>query len=58
MGTADFRQGEGSRPSWHRSPKLTPKQRDEIRKRRADGESVKELASEYGVSVKTLYSNS
>jgi DNA invertase Pin-like site-specific DNA recombinase len=39
-------------------PKVTPQQRDDIRRRRADGEKARDLALEYGVSVGTIYAYS
>jgi DNA-binding NarL/FixJ family response regulator len=45
-------------PPHYKPPKLTPAQRDEIRQRVADGESTKELAAEFGVSVRTIQQNS
>lgn len=44
-------------PGWQR-PKLTPAQRDEIRERRAGGESAAELAVEFGVTTETIRNNS
>lgn len=41
-------------PSGHQPSKLTPVQRDEIRRRLADGESVADLALEFGVSRQTI----
>jgi hypothetical protein len=38
-------------PRWVRKSKLTPAQRGEIRRRRADGEEAKVLAAEFGVSA-------
>lgn len=49
------RSGDGSYPVWHTTPKLTPAQRDEIRKRRANGEKAMGLAAEYRVSVRIIY---
>ncbi|MER5750676.1 helix-turn-helix domain-containing protein [Streptomyces sp. NPDC002088] len=45
-------------PPFHEPTKLTPAQRDEIRRRVADGEQVKELATEFGVSTRTIRQNS
>jgi DNA-binding CsgD family transcriptional regulator len=45
-------------PPHYKPSKLTPAQRDEIRQRVADGESTKELAAEFGVSVRTIQQNS
>ena len=45
-------------PAQHSRPKLTPQQRDDIRRRVADGESVGDLAVEYGVSTRTIRLNS
>jgi DNA invertase Pin-like site-specific DNA recombinase len=45
-------------PPFHDRPKLTPSQRDQIRQRIADGESVRELAAEFGVSARTIRQNS
>ncbi len=39
----------GGQPS-----KLTPAQRDEIRQRLADGESIRDLAQEFGVHTSTI----
>lgn len=39
---------------WQR-PKLTPKQRDDIIRRKAEGERPIDLAREYGVSTNTIY---
>ncbi|KOV86100.1 MULTISPECIES: helix-turn-helix domain-containing protein [unclassified Streptomyces] len=36
-------------------PKLTPQQRDEVRRRTADGETAQALAAEFSVSVHTIY---
>lgn len=38
------------RPLHYRRPRLTSTQRDEIRRRLADGERAIDLAAEYGVS--------
>jgi len=45
-------------PPSHQRPKLTPPQRDEIRRRIEDGEAPVDLAAEYGVSVRTIRQNS
>lgn len=45
-------------PPHFNQPKLTPRQRDDIRRRVADGESVMDLATEYGVSTRTIRLNS
>lgn len=45
-------------PPHYRPPKLTPTQRDAIRRRVADGEPVTALATEYGVSTRTIRQNS
>lgn len=45
-------------PPHHTPPKLTPAQRDEIRRRVADGEARADLAAEFGVSVRTIRQNS
>lgn len=45
-------------PPFHQPPKLTPAQRDEIRRRVADGDTVLDLAAEFGVSVRTVRQNS
>ncbi len=37
-----------------RKPKLTPRQKDEVRQRIAAGESTRDLAKSYGVSVSTI----
>lgn len=45
---------------WHdsvvpgRNSKLTASQRDEISRRKAEGEKTKDLAAEYGVSTSTI----
>ncbi|MFJ5967928.1 helix-turn-helix domain-containing protein [Streptomyces sp. NPDC093060] len=39
-----------SRPPYFQRPKLTPQQREEIRRRLEDGERAVDLAAEYGVS--------
>ena len=46
------------RPPYMSHPKVTPQQRDDIRRRRADGEKARDLALEYGVSVGTIYAYS
>ena len=51
-------QGAGALPRHYSAPKLTPAQRDEIRRRVGDGEAVTELAIEFGVSVRTIRQNS
>ncbi len=38
------------RPLHFQQPKLTPRQREEIRRRLDDGERAVDLAAEYGVS--------
>lgn len=43
-----------SAPRSHSRSKLTPAQRDEIRRRKDDGESVMALALEFGMSAKYL----
>jgi DNA invertase Pin-like site-specific DNA recombinase len=45
-------------PAYYERTKLTPQQRDEIRRRVADGEARRDLAIEYGVSVRTIRLNS
>ncbi|MEU5593059.1 hypothetical protein [Streptomyces sp. NPDC020298] len=45
----------GFGPPGHKPPKLTPAQRDEIRRRRDDGETLRVLAAEYGVSIATIH---
>lgn len=45
-------------PAYYTASKLTPAQRDEIRRRVADGEPVTGLAAEFGVSVRTIRQNS
>lgn len=45
-------------PRCYRPPKLTPAQRDELHQRVADGEDVKALATEFGVSTRTIRQNS
>ncbi|AEW94635.1 MULTISPECIES: helix-turn-helix domain-containing protein [Streptomycetaceae] len=40
-------------PNRHR--RITPAQRDEIRRRLAAGETARALAAEYGVSRSTIY---
>ncbi|MFJ1993015.1 hypothetical protein [Streptomyces asiaticus] len=48
---------EESRVMWlHSKGKLSPGQRDEIRQR-SESERVKDLASDYGVSISTIYQN-
>lgn len=48
---------KGNRPTpWHR-PRLTTAQREEIRRRLADGERAVVLAAEYGVSRGAINSN-
>lgn len=44
-------------PSWHKKPKLTGQQRDEIRRRYAEGETAPALAAEFGVATSTIYAN-
>jgi DNA invertase Pin-like site-specific DNA recombinase len=39
---------------WGRKPKLTPHQRKEILRRRADGEAVREIARSYNVHNSTI----
>ena len=41
-------------PARYQPSKLTPAQRDEIRRRVADGETVRALAAEFGVSSRTI----
>ncbi|MFE2967515.1 Hin recombinase [Streptomyces sp. NPDC059340] len=50
--------GDPQPPPFHKPPKLTPAQRDEIRRRIADGDAVLGLAAEFGVSVRTIRQNS
>jgi DNA-binding NarL/FixJ family response regulator len=45
-------------PPCYKPPKLTPAQRDELHRRVADGEDVKALATEFGVSTRTIRQNS
>lgn len=45
-------------PPHHKPPKLTPAQRDEIRRRVTAGEAVAALAAEFKVSVRTIRQNS
>jgi hypothetical protein len=45
-------------PPHYLRPKLTPVQRDEIRRRVAEGETVAVLAAEFGVSTRTIRQNS
>jgi len=40
--------------TWGRSPKLTPRQQAEARRRRAEGTTLKELPKSYGVGVATI----
>lgn len=44
-------------PRRSRPPKLTPQQRDEIRRRIGEGEDLKALALEFGVSANTIRSH-
>ncbi|MFJ4624282.1 helix-turn-helix domain-containing protein [Streptomyces sp. NPDC088812] len=50
--------GRQPAPAYYERTKLTPQQRDEIRRRIADGETVTALAVEFGVSTRTIRSNS
>lgn len=45
----------GPMPRQYKPSKLTPAQRDEIRRRLAEDETPQALAAEYGVSVHTIY---
>lgn len=45
-------------PPHYSRPKLTAAQRDDIRRRIAEGEAVRDLAVEFGVSVRTIRQNS
>lgn len=45
-------------PACYEPTKLTPSQRDEIRRRVADGETAKDLAAEFRVSTRTIRQNS
>lgn len=45
-------------PPHFKPPKLTPAQLDELHQRVADGEDLKALATEFGVSVRTIRQNS
>lgn len=47
-------QGQGLGPAYDSRPSLTPAQRDEIRRRRGEGESVVSLAAEFKVSTSTI----
>lgn len=40
--------------AFYQRPKLTPQQRDEIRQRLTNGETVRALAAEYAVSTDTI----
>jgi DNA invertase Pin-like site-specific DNA recombinase len=42
-------------PPGHVRPKLTAQQREEIRLRRTDGATLRELAAEFGVSPATIH---
>jgi transposase len=44
----------GRTPFKHQEPKLTTEQREEVRRRRAEGETLRALAAEYGVSRSTI----
>lgn len=50
--------GQPPAPLHYSKPKLTPKQRAEIRQRYADGETAASLAAEYKVSTLTIRNNS
>lgn len=41
--------------TFYKPRKITPAQRDEIQRRLADGETARDLAAEYGVSIRTIY---
>lgn len=43
-----------SRPVGWKPPKVTGHQKDQIRQRVADGEDIRDLATEYGVSARTI----
>lgn len=45
-------------PPHFQPAKLTPSQRDEIRRRVGEGEGVRALAAEFGVSTRTIRQNS
>lgn len=45
-------------PPYYQRSKLTPQQRDAIRRRLADGETARDLAAEYGVSTRTIRAHS
>ncbi|WP_225840272.1 helix-turn-helix domain-containing protein [Streptomyces sp. NK08204] len=45
----------GRPPLKHQPSKLTPQQHEEIRRRRAEGETLRALAAEYGVSPATIH---
>ena len=43
-----------SRPAHHARPKLTPAQREEVAYRRGDGDSLANIARDYGVSTSLI----
>ncbi|MEV5957251.1 helix-turn-helix domain-containing protein [Streptomyces sp. NPDC051987] len=45
-------------PPYYKRPKLTPAQRDQIRRRLVDGELARDLAVEFGVTVGTIRNHS
>ena len=46
--------GEGAGAAYGPPPKLTPQQQKEARRRRAEGETLKELAKSYNVGKSTI----
>lgn len=50
ISTSDIAFGRFNGSSIYQPAKLTPAQRDEVGYRRMEGEGVRDLASEYGVS--------
>ena len=46
---------QGFRPPGHQPPKLTPRQREQIRQRLAGAETLRALATESGVSPSTIH---
>ncbi|MFF6829596.1 helix-turn-helix domain-containing protein [Streptomyces longwoodensis] len=54
----EWANGRQKPSAFYQRPKLTPQQRDEIRRRAANGESARDLAAEFGVSTRTIRANS
>lgn len=50
--------GQQRPPAHYRPPKLTSRQRDEIRRRIGEGETFADLATEFQVSTRTIRQNS